>query len=346
MMTKNRISVLGAGAWGTALALHLHANGRNVCLWSRNPTVVESFQVDGRNAIYLPHARPVKDMFVTANLAEACGPFLVLASPSHGLRGLLESLKPLLTGSPKLLIVSKGLEISSRKFLTTVAAEVLPEASCSVLSGPSFASNLEAGEPTTVCIASTDVAHAWEWAELFGGGCLRPYVVEDIIGVQIGGAIKNVLAIANGVLMTAKLPLVGQGQTLNLTKGRENASAALLTRGLAEAARLCVAVGGDPQTLMGLSGIGDLMLTANSLQSRNTKLGCRLGQGELMADILALEPTVAEGVNATYAICDLANDAGVSMPVFSVTRALLNGDITPQEAVMTLMSRTFKHERV
>jgi len=312
------IAVLGAGAWGTALALAALTAGRKTSLWVREEDVLADVR-QGRGNRFLPGVAIPKELEVTGDLAQACkAQALLLAVPAQVLHVFADSLKPYLTQGQPLVICAKGIEKNSGKLVTEVAAESLPGAALAILSGPSFARDVARGLPTAVTIAAKGELASLLQASL-GSAAFRPYASDDLTGVALGGAAKNVYAIACGVV---------EGMGLG-----ENARAALLARSFAELSRLGEALGAKRETLMGLSGLGDLVLTATSKSSRNFSFGAALGAGAKPGTALA------EGVDTAPALVARAKAAGVEMPVADAMADLLSGALPLGDAVMRLMSR-------
>ena len=320
----SHIAVLGAGAWGTALALAALAAGRTTTLWVREADVLADVKA-GRGNRFLPGVDLPKDLIVTDNLAEAAqADALLLVVPAQVLHTFADSLKPHLRSGQPLVICAKGIEQGSGKLVTEVLMDALPDAAIAILSGPSFARDVARGLPTAVTIAAKGELAARLQASL-GSATFRPYASDDLTGVALGGAAKNVYAIACGVV---------EGMGLG-----ENARAALLARSFAELARLGEALGAQRETLMGLSGLGDLVLTATSKSSRNFSFGVALGEGKPPAGALA------EGVATAPALVARAKAVGVEMPIAEAMADLLGGKVTQGEAVLRLMGRPLKTEK-
>jgi glycerol-3-phosphate dehydrogenase (NAD(P)+) len=324
-----RIAVLGAGAWGTAISCVLAAR-LEVTLWARDAAQAATLGSSRRNERYLPGFELPSTVKVSADLGEAAqGARLVLAAtPVAGLRDLLGQLG----GAVPLVWLCKGFEAGSGELPHQIAAAVLGKgARCGALSGPSFAEEVARGLPCALTLASRDAAFAREAAALLHGGRMRVYYSTDLVGVEIGGAVKNVMAIAAGI---------SDGLGLGL-----NARAALITRGLAEIARLGTALGGQPETFMGLAGAGDLILTATGDLSRNRRVGLELARGRSLKDVVANLGHVAEGVHSAREAAKLAASRGVEMPVTEAVSAVLEGRLTPAAAVERLLARESKMER-
>jgi len=324
-----RIAILGAGAWGTALALATHMAGRQTILWVREDDVLADIRA-GRGNRFLPEVALPKDMAISGDLNEAAAAdALLLVVPAQVLHGFADRLRPLLKPGQPVVICAKGIEQGSGKLVTEVAAEALPETPLAILSGPSFARDVARGLPTAVTIAAEGDLAAKLQAAL-GGPSFRPYASDDLTGVALGGAAKNVYAIACGVV---------EGMGLG-----ENARAALLARSFAELARLGEALGARRETLMGLSGLGDLVLTATSRSSRNFSVGIELGQGKSVADLSGPGRPLAEGVTTAPALVARARTAGVELPIAEAMADLLSGALPLGEAMLRLMRRPLTSE--
>ena len=325
--------VIGAGAWGTALAQVCARAGLEVVLQAREPEVVDSIAARRVNEAFLPGVELEPAIRATADLADLAGCDLILAvPPAQHMRGALAAFAPHARAGVPIVLCAKGIERGSLKLMTEVLAETLPQAPAAVLSGPSFAAEVSRGLPSAVTLACADPVLGQALLTTLSGPNFRPYLADDLIGAEAGGALKNVLAIACGVV---------EGRQL----GR-SAHAAVITRGFAEMTRLCVALGGQPETVAGLCGLGDLVLTCSSPQSRNMSLGLALGQGQTVEQALAGKRSVAEGYESAPAVRELAARLGVEMPIAEVTAALLAGETTVDGAMEALLSRPLKAERV
>ena len=327
------IAVLGAGSWGTALAIHLAKNGQSVKLWGHNPKHIERLDTDRENTKYLPGVAFPSLLSSTASLEQALsGAILILiAVPSHAFRDLILKIKPLLVRNARVAWATKGLELETGHLLHNVIAEILgPLTPSGVLSGPSFALEVAHGQPTAITMASASEAFATDLVALFHSTHFRPYRSQDIIGVQLGGAIKNVLAIAAGLAEG-----LGFGA---------NARAALITRGLSEMIRLGTALGGRPETLMGLSGVGDLILTCTDNQSRNRRFGLGLGEGKDRQVVIDEIGQEIEGIPTALTIHKLAEEYGIEMPITQQVYRILYENLPPAEAVANLLLREPKAE--
>jgi len=330
-----RISIIGAGSWGTALAIALARAGRNVMLWAYEREVAESIRLRRENELFLPGAPLPPQVDATNNLEEALdGAGTVLTvMPSHICRGLFERMIPWL--KPEMVFVSatKGIETErlmrmSELIRAAVAARFEPR--LCVLSGPSFAREVAHGDPTAVVVASADRRLAQQVQQSFSSRTLRLYTSTDVVGVEMGGALKNVIAIAAGVI---------EGLGLG-----HNAMAALLTRGLAEMTRLACACGARRETMAGLAGVGDLALTCTGNLSRNRSVGIELGRGTKLPEIISSMRMVAEGVKTTRAAMALAERHRVDVPITCQVQRILEGEIAPREAIRELMERALKDE--
>ena len=327
-----RLAVIGGGAWGTALAIAAARAGARPVLWARDKAIVAAIEERHENPAYLPGIALDPAIAVTADAAAAVegAEGVLLAVPAQFLRGVLSALVPYLRQTQPLLLCAKGIETASLKTMSELAAEIAPAAAVAVLSGPSFATEVARGLPTAVVIASHDSALAEAFAAALGTAQFRPYVSADPVGVEIGGAVKNVLAIACGIV---------EGMRLG-----DNARAALITRGLAELVRLGLAKGGQADTFRGLSGLGDLVLTCSAAQSRNYALGLALGRGEDLRQALAGRRGVVEGVATAAALRELAARLAVEMPICDGVDAVLHRGAALGDTVERLLSRPFRAE--
>jgi glycerol-3-phosphate dehydrogenase (NAD(P)+) len=324
--------VIGAGAWGTALAQVAGWAGLDVLLQAREPDVVESIRARRVNEAFLPGVTLDDHVAVTTELADLAACDLILAvPPAQHMRSTLAAFAAHHRPGVPIILCSKGIERGSLKLMTEVLAETLPEAPAAVLSGPSFAGEVARGLPSAVTLACADEALGEQLMETLSAPAFRPYLATDLIGAEVGGAIKNVLAIACGIV---------EGRGL----GR-SAHAALITRGFAEMTRLGVALGGEAETVAGLCGLGDLVLTCSSPQSRNMSLGLALGQGQTVQQALDGKRSVAEGYESAPAVRELAAKTGVDMPISLAVAALLNGETTVDLVIEDLLSRPLRVER-
>ena len=326
-----RAGVVGGGAWGTALAQVCARAGLETVLWAREREVVDGVNQAHENALFLPGVTLDSAIRATHDYVDLARSDLILAvSPAQHLRSTLEGLKPHLTPGLPVVLCAKGVEQGSLKLMTEVLAETAPQAAPAVLSGPSFAGEVARGLPTAVTLACPEEALGWALAEAIATPTFRPYLAQDMIGAEAGGAVKNVLAIACGIV---------EGRGL----GR-SAHAALITRGFAEMTRLAVALGAQPETLAGLCGLGDLVLTCSSPQSRNMSVGLALGGGQTLEQALAGKVSVAEGVASAPAVRALARKVGVEAPICEAVAAILAGEVDVDSAILGLLSRPLKAE--
>lgn len=330
---RRRVMVVGDGGWGTALALVLHRNGHAVRIWSPFPDYAAQVARLRANPKFLPGVPLPEDLVWTADRAVAVdgAQRVILAVPSAYFADVASSFAPHLPPGAAVLSVTKGLDRETHHRMSQVAADRLGRGPVAALSGPSFAEEVARGQPTAVVVACGDHDAAAGWQEVLSGGAFRVYTSDDVVGVELGGALKNVIAIAAGVCDG-----IGFGH---------NTKAALVTRGLAEMTRLGVALGAHPATFAGLSGIGDLMLTCTGRLSRNRAVGERLGRGERIADILAGMAQVAEGVANCVNACALAAETGVEMPIAEAIRRVVWEELDPREAVRRLLARDPRPER-
>lgn len=328
-----RIGVIGAGAWGTALAMAAARAGADVILQAREAEVVESVNARHENSLFLPGIPLDPAIRATADLGEAAATdAILLVTPAQHLRTACRALKPDLRPGVPVVICAKGIEIETGSLMSEAAAAELGDQPLAVLSGPTFAAEVAKGLPTAVTLAIQDEALGRRLLAALGGRTFRPYLSDDLVGAQVGGAVKNVLAIACGVV---------HGRNLG-----DNARAALITRGLAEIARLGARLGARAETLMGLSGLGDLVLTCGSTQSRNMSLGKSLGEGRKLADILGERRSVAEGVYTASGVAALAARHGIDMPICAAMDRVLNHGAAVGDQIEGLLSRPFKVETV
>jgi glycerol-3-phosphate dehydrogenase (NAD(P)+) len=325
------VGVLGSGAWGTALALACARAGRRVILWSHDPGVARTIQATRENPVYLPGVMLPDAVRSTASLAEVADVDMVLAvAPAQHLRRVLSEFARHARPGLPVVLCAKGVEQGSLKLMTEVLAETLPKAAPAVLSGPSFAVDVARGLPTAVTLACSDADCAERIARAVATPEFRPYMSTDMIGAEAGGAVKNVLAIACGI---------SEGRGL----GR-SAHAALITRGFAEMTRLAVALGAQAETMAGLCGLGDLVLTCSSPQSRNMSLGLALGAGRTLDEALAGKVSVAEGVASAPGVVALSRKLGVETPICAAVAAILAGKVDVETAIGGLLSRPIRIE--
>jgi glycerol-3-phosphate dehydrogenase (NAD(P)+) len=326
------VGVIGGGAWGTALAQVCARAGLYVTLWAREPEVVADIRSAHENRTFLPGVILDDKVGTTGDLYDlgTCEMILVVAPAQH-LRAVLTDVSPYVRAGLPVVVCAKGVEQGSLKLMTEVAAEALPQAALAVLSGPSFAGEVARGLPTAVTLACPDEALGVTIAEAIATPTFRPYLATDMIGAEVGGSVKNVLAIACGIV---------EGRGL----GR-SAHAALITRGFAEMTRMAEALGGEAETVAGLCGLGDLVLTCSSPQSRNMSVGLALGAGQTLEQALAGKLSVAEGVASAPAVRALAARLGVETPICEAVAAVLAGEVDVDTAIAGLLSRPLKPER-
>ena len=327
----NKIAVVGAGAWGTALAQVAAKAGREVTLWAREAEVVESVNTVHENSLFLPGIALDPALRATGDLAEvADADAILMVTPAQHMRRVLETLAPEVAAEKPVVLCAKGVEQSTNYLLTEVLAEAMPQSRAAVLSGPSFAAEVAKGLPTAVTLACEDEDVAEALAHAIGLPTFRPYYSADLIGAEIGGAVKNVLAIACGIVEGKKFG--------------DSARAALTTRGFAELARLGISMGARTETLMGLSGLGDLILTCNSPKSRNMSLGMALGEGKTLEEVMGARNSVSEGVHSATAVVALARKYDIEMPIAEAVAAIVTGKAKVDEAIATLLARPFRSE--
>lgn len=328
-MTK--VGVIGAGAWGTALACAARRAGNEVMLQAHEPEVAQVINRTHGNPTYLPNTSLDPTISATPELSDIVDSDVVLmVAPAQHVRATCQALRPIWKKGTPLLICAKGIELDTGLLMSEVVAEELPEAEIGILSGPTFAIEVANALPSACTLAMENMDHAMRVAKTVGSNRFRIYASDDIIGAQIGGAVKNVLAIASGMAS-------GKGFG-------DNARAALITRGISELVRLGRAKGAKRETLMGLSGMGDLTLTCNSMQSRNFSLGVALGQGEKLEDILKVRKAVTEGVFTARSVCKLAQSLSVEMPICKAVNRILNEGADITQVVDDLLARPFKEE--
>jgi glycerol-3-phosphate dehydrogenase (NAD(P)+) len=325
------ISIIGAGAWGTALAVAAHRAGNEVLLWAFEAALVDTINGDHENTLYLQGTVLDPEIRATADLTEAgSADAILLAAPAQHMRRTLGPLAGQISPATPLVVCAKGIEQQTGALMSEAVEALFPDNPVMILSGPTFAAEVAAGLPTAVTLAGDDVAAAQALADRLSSDRFRPYSGDDVIGAQIGGAIKNVLAIACGI---------AEGRGFG-----DNAHAALITRGLAELTRLCVVKGGRAETMMGLSGLGDLVLTCTSVQSRNYSLGVALGEGRALADVLGERNSVAEGVYTASAATALAARIGIEMPIAAAVDAVLNQGAGIDTVIEALLARPLRTE--
>lgn len=334
-MTKHfkTFGVIGGGAWGTAIAQMLAREGQSVLLWALEKDVVEAVNTARENTVFL-RGVPLKPQITATNRLEdlAVADAIFAVAPAQHTRATLRALRASLPPATPVVLCSKGIELSSMKFMTEVLAEELPEATPAVMSGPSFAIDVARGLPTAVTLAMADAARGTELIQAISTPTFRPYLGTDLLGAEIGGSVKNVLAIACGIAL-------GKGL------GR-SAHAALIARGYAEMTRLALALGAEAETLTGLSGLGDLVLTCSSETSRNMSFGLALGKGESQDAILGARNAVTEGVATAPVLRQLAAARGIEMPICAAVAAIIEGESSVDDAITRLLMRPVGAEAV
>ena len=327
----NRIGVIGGGAWGTALAAVAARAGREVTLWAREPDVVEAINGRHENRRFLPGVPLEPAIRATADLGEAAdGDLLLLATPAQNLAAIAAEVVGASKGHVPGVVCAKGIERGTGALMSDALRRAAPTMPLAALSGPTFAREVAEGLPAAVSLACEDARRGAAIVEALGSPAFRPYLTDDLIGVQVGGAVKNVIAIAAGIAV---------GRNLG-----DNARAAIVARGFAELVRLAVAGGGRPETLAGLSGLGDLVLTCTSEQSRNFTLGRALGAGGRADAVLGAREAVTEGVASAPAVMTMAAGLGVEMPIAGAVHAVLHRGASIDDAIGGLLSRPFKPE--
>ncbi|MEW5734634.1 MAG: NAD(P)H-dependent glycerol-3-phosphate dehydrogenase [Thermodesulfobacteriota bacterium] len=330
-----RAGVVGAGSWGTALAQVLAAKGIPVSLWAREPEVARSINAEHQNPCFLRGIPLSENIVAHTELAPVCEgkDLVVMVVPSEWFRQTGQAAAPHIPEGAALVSATKGIEVGTRLTMAGILREVVPhvpEGNVCALSGPSFAREVAMGLPTVVTVATKDQEVAKAVQQAFAAPTFRVYTNDDLLGVELGGAVKNVMAIASGI-------------TDGLCLGA-NTRAALITRGLAEIRRLGVALGAKPRTFTGLAGVGDLVLTCTTDQSRNYSVGFKIGRGQKLAEILSEMKMVAEGVRNARSVYNLAQSAGVEMPIVTETYRVLYEDLDPREALFNLMTRRLRPE--
>ena len=325
------IGVIGGGAWGTALAQTMAVAGRSVTLWAFETDCVSAINETHENTMYLPGVKLSERISATSDISYLGEMDTVLSvAPAQHTRKILESFVLHVKEGMPIVLCSKGIEISSGKFMSQVLDDVLPQAIPAVLAGPSFAIDVAKGMPAAVTLACEDKAIAEKLLASTAAPTFRPYLADDVLGAEIGGAVKNVLAIVCGIVLGKEL-------------GR-SAHAAIIARGFAEMTRLGKALGCKPETLTGLCGLGDLVLTCSSEQSRNMSCGLALGRGQSLNDIMASRNSVTEGVATAPVLKEMAAEIGVDMPICTAMADILSGELDVNTAIIRLMSREHRPE--
>ena len=330
-MALQSVDIIGAGAWGTALAIVARRAGRDVLLWAHEPETIAAINDTHRNETFLPGIALDPAIEATSHFSElATCDMMLLVTPAQHLRATAGALKPFVREGQPLVICSKGIEQSSGRLMSQIAAELLPMAEIAVLSGPSFASDVAGGLPVAVTLSTAEEDLGRALSHALSHPPFRCYWSNDVIGAEIGGAVKNVYAIAAGIVV---------GKALGAS-----AHAGLVTRGFAEMARFGVALGAKLETMIGLSGLGDLVLTCGSPLSRNMSLGVSLGQGRSVEEALSGRLTVTEGVPTASAMVEIAGARGIDMPIAESVHAVISGRATVDEAIEALLARPLRPE--
>jgi glycerol-3-phosphate dehydrogenase (NAD(P)+) len=326
-----KIGIIGAGAWGTALAQTMANEERPILLWAREREVVESVNARHENALFLPGIKLHRSIAATDSLSATSGcDLLLIVTPAQHVRATLIGLKGEIAQGLPVVICAKGIEMKTGLLLSQVADEETPNATLAVLTGPTFASEIARGLPSAVTIAAKDKETAERIRDAVASKTLRPYATDDLLGAQIGGAVKNVIAIAAGIISGKKLG--------------DSARAALITRGLAEMGRLASAMGAKRETLMGMCGVGDMVLTCSSMQSRNYSLGAQLGEGRPLKEILSERNSVTEGVHTAEALGTMAKKHAVEMPICDGVYQCLSESADIAAVIEALLDRPLKKE--
>lgn len=329
------IAIIGAGSWGTALAETARRAGRQVMLYARDSGLAYAINTAHENAIYLPGVKLDSAIRATSRMDEAVADadLVIAVTPTQYMREMLERLKPCLRTDVPVVNSAKGIEISTGLLPAEICAQILPQNPYGVLSGPTFATEVIRGLPSAATLATrADTAAALHWAAALKNPTFRPYLSDDVMGVEVAGALKNVVAIACGIV---------EGRLLG-----QNARAAVMTRGMAEIKRFGLARGAKSETFLGLSGVGDLMLTCNSMTSRNFSLGAALGQGQTLRQILETRRTVAEGVATAEALAQAAKTSAVDMPICLAVNNILHHGARVEDMIHDLLSRDIKTEAI
>lgn len=328
----SRIAIIGAGAFGSSLACVARRAGSDAVVWARDPAIAESIDTGQGNPVYLPDIPLEPGIAATTDMARALdgADAVLLVVPSQFLRAASETLAAYLPAGVPIVLCAKGIERGTCAMMTEVVAETLPDTPVAVLSGPTFAKEVALGLPTAVTLAASDAALGETLVGLIGATTFRPYLSDDPVGAEIGGAVKNVIAIACGIM-------VGRGLG-------DNARAATMTRGLAEVVRLGRTMGARGETLMGLSGIGDLSLTCSGMLSRNLTLGVALGEGQSLDDILGARRSVTEGVATAESVVELAARRDVDMPISRAVDRIVNGGAEIDKTIAEVLARPFRPE--
>jgi glycerol-3-phosphate dehydrogenase (NAD(P)+) len=330
-MALQSVGIIGAGAWGTALAVTSRRAGRDVLIWAYEPETLAGINQNHRNETYLPGVKLDRAIEATGKLNEVANcDLLLMATPAQHVRGIAQEIAPYLKPEQPLVLCSKGIEQTTGKLISQVVEEVVPKPQIAVLSGPSFAAEVARGLPAAITLATGEETLGSALAYALSHPPFRCYWSDDVIGAEIGGAVKNVYAIAAGIVAGKKFGA--------------SAHAALVTRSFAEMVRFGAALGARRETLMGLSGLGDLVLTCGSPQSRNMSLGIELGKGKSLAEVLGKRIAVTEGVHTASALVEMAAARGIDMPIAQAVQAVISGLSTVDEAIEALLARPLRPE--
>jgi glycerol-3-phosphate dehydrogenase (NAD(P)+) len=331
IMQLQSVGIIGAGAWGTALATVARRAGRDVLLWAHEPETISAINDSHRNEVFLPGVALDPAIEATGRFNEvATCDLLLMVTPAQHLRAIAGELKPYVREGQPFLICAKGIEQATGRLMSQIAAELLPAAAIAVLSGPSFAADVARGLPAAVTLATGEEELGRELSHALSSPPFRGYWSGDVLGAEIGGAVKNVYAIAAGIVVGKELG--------------ESAKAGLVTRSFAEMARFAVALGGKLETLIGLSGLGDLVLTCGSPKSRNMSLGVALGEGMSAEEALSGRLTVTEGVATARAMVEIAQVRGIELPIAEAVHAVITGQTSVDAAIESLLSRPLRSE--
>lgn len=330
-MQLQSVGIVGAGAWGTALATVARRAGRDVLLWAYEPETVAAINETHRNKVFLPSVTLDRAIEATACFNEvATCDMLLMATPAQNLRAIASALKPYVREGQPLVLCSKGIEQETGRLMSQIAGDLLPGTAIAALSGPSFAADVAAGRPAAVTLATDKEDLGRDLSHALSASPFRCYWTGDVIGAEIGGAVKNVYAIAAGIVVGKQLG--------------DSAKAGLVTRSFAEMARFGVSLGAKLETLIGLSGLGDLVLTCGSPNSRNMSLGLALGEGQSADDALSGRLTVTEGVATARAMVEIARARGIELPIAEAVHAVITGETTVDAAIEALLSRPLRSE--
>lgn len=325
------IGIIGSGAWGTALGQAARRAGRDVTLWARDAETVSSINTRHENARYLPGIPLDPQLYATTHIKQCAeAEAVLLVTPAQTIKETCQKIAPFITASAPVVLCAKGIEATTGQRLTEIIESLLPQNPIAVLSGPTFAHEVARGLPAAITLACKDAKVGENLVQTLGSSSFRPYYSDDVIGTEIGGAVKNVIAIACGIV---------EGRGLGA-----NARAALLTRGLAEITRLAKTLGGKNETLMGLSGLGDTVLTCTTTQSRNMALGISIGQGKLIDELLKIRQGLAEGLSTSQAVMKMAHHFNLDMPICTAVYQIVYEKANLEQTITSVLSRPFGKE--